>query len=156
MRRWYTVKVKYTKTIQKNEEETTKTVNESFLLPAVSFTDAEARIHKEVGESAGGEFLVNSMSVIDVTEIFRNSDGGSWYLCKTVSEYEEEGKITRTKYTYMVEAASVKDASGKLDQRLSDAMFDYEITNIALSPVVDVFYEDLDVELSRTPAVESN
>ena len=153
MKRWYTVKVKYNK---KSEEEgkDPKKVNEAFLFQAVSFTDAEARINKEIGQTAVGEFLVHSMSITEMTDVVRG-DGGSWYTCKTISEYEDDGKKYKDKYSYMVEAESVNHASDMLDESLKDAMFTYEITNVALSPVVDVFHPDLDIELSRT-TVESN
>lgn len=153
MRRWYTVKVKYTKKIEKNGQEDYKQVNETFLLPAVSFTDAEARITKEIGKAAAGEFLVHAMSVTEVADIFRNDQGGSWFLCKIViSEENDNGKISKTKQSYMVEGLSVQGATESLEEALSDAMFDYETTSVALSPVLDVFYEDLDVEISRTDA----
>lgn len=153
MNRWYTVKVKYTKKIEKNGQEDVKKVNESFLLPAVSFTDAESRITKEIGKSAQGEFLVHAMSVTDVAEIMRNQDGGQWYQCKIeISEEDDNGKVSKTKQNYMVEAFSVQDANEKLDNGLSDAMFTYETTNVSLTKIMDVFYEDLDVEVSREPA----
>lgn len=156
MRRWYTVKVKYTKKIEKNGEEDYKQVNESFLLPAVSFTDAEARITKEIAKEAQGEFLPSAMSVTEVTDIFRSDAGGQWYLCKiTISEEDDNGKTSKTKQNYMVEVLSVQEANASLDERLSDAMFSYETTNVDRSPIVDVFYDDLDVELSRTPAEEN-
>jgi hypothetical protein len=156
MRRWYTVKVKYTKKIEKNGQEDYKQVNESFLLPAVSFTDAEARITKEIGKSAQGEFLPSAMSVTDITDIFRNTDGGQWYQCKiTISHEDDNGKVSKTKQSYMVESTSVQDATSKLEEELKDAMFDYEVTSTTLTSIMDVFYDDLDVEISRTPAEEN-
>ncbi len=150
MQRWYTVKVKYNK--KGNEGEESKKVNEAFLLPAVSFTDAEARINKEIGQSADGEFLVHAMSLTEIQDIFRNSDGGQWYLCKITIAYEDDGKVTKVKQNYMVESTSVQEATNSLDKNLEDALFDYETTNVALSPIIDVFYQDLDKEISRTYA----
>lgn len=150
MNRWYTVKVKYNKKGAEGEE--SKKVNEAFLLPAVSFTDAEARINKEIGKTADGEFLVHAMAVTEVTEIVRNDEGGQWYLCKISIAHEDGDKITKVKQNYMVEAESVKNAGEILDEYLSDAMFTYETTNVGISPVIEVFYEDLDVEISRTHA----
>ncbi len=149
MRRWYTVKVKYTKKIEKNGQEDYKQVNESFLLPAVSFTDAEARITKEIGKSAQGEFLPSAMSVTDVTDIFRNDAGGQWYQCKiAISHEDDNGKVSKTKQSYMVEAFSLQEATSRLDDKLKDAMFDYESTSTILTSIMDVFYEDLDVQVS--------
>lgn len=153
MQRWYTVKVKYNKKGQGSED--SKKVNEAFLLPAVSFTDAETRINKEIGQTADGEFLVHVMSLTEVQDIFRNEDGGQWYMCKITISYEDNGKVTKVKQNYMVEASSVQDATTSLDSQLEDAMFDYETTNVALSNIIEVFYQDLDREISRTPLEES-
>lgn len=154
MKRWYTVKVKYNKKVQKNNgEEALKKVNESYLIPAVSFTDAETIINKEVGKSATGEFLVHAMSVTDVMDIFRYEDSGYWYMCKITIEYQDDkGNISKEKQNYMVEASSVDEANRRLEERLSDAMFSYKTTNVSLSKIIDVFHPNLDVEISRTPA----
>lgn len=156
MQRWYTVKVKYTKEVEKNGEPSSKNVNEAYLLPAVSCTDAETIITKEMSEKAQGEFLVHAMSITEVTDIFRGDAGGQWYQCKIeISEEDDRGKTHITKQNYMVEAFSCRDAEEKLDAELKDAMFDYELTSNALTKIVDVLYEDLDVEVSRTPAESS-
>lgn len=151
MNKWYTVKVKYGKKSEDGQEP--KKVNEAFLLPAVSFTDAEARINKEIGQAAAGEFLVHAMSVTEITEIIRNNEGGQWYLGSiTISNEDDNGKVSKTKQNYMIEAMSVKDATTNLENELEDAMFEFETTKVAISTIVDVFYQDLDVELSRTTA----
>jgi len=156
MRRWYTVKVKYTKKIEKNGEEDYKQVNESFLLPAVSFTDAEARITKEIAKEAQGEFLPSSMSITEVTDIFRSDAGGQWYQCKiSISEEDDNGKISKTKQSYMIEASSLQEANTRLDSELENVMFSYEPTSTTLTSIMDVFYDDLDVEISRTPSEQS-
>jgi hypothetical protein len=154
MNKWYTVKVKYNKKSEDGQEP--KKANEAFLLPAVSFTDAEARINKEIGQTASGEFLVHAMSVTEITEIMRNDEGGQWYLGSiTISEEDDNGKVHKTKQNYMIEAMSIKDATTSLENELEDAMFDFETTKVAVTTIVDVFYEDLDVEISRTSVEET-
>lgn len=140
MKRWYTVKVKYTKMIEKNGEEVYKQISESFLLQATSFTEAEAVITEEISSQASGEFLVQAMSLTDVVEIHRTEDGeNQWYLCKIViSEEDDKGKISKIKQNYMIQGESVKGATKILEDVLSDAMFDFEITNISLSNIIDV------------------
>ncbi len=51
MNSWYTIKVKFTKEFQ---DGTLKRVTEPYLINSMSFTDAEARIYKEVGEFVRG------------------------------------------------------------------------------------------------------
>jgi hypothetical protein len=154
MNKWYTVKVKYNKKSEDGQEP--KKANEAFLLPAVSFTDAEARINKEIGQTATGEFLVHAMSVTEITEIIRNNEGGQWYLGGiTISDEDDNGKVSKTKQNYMIEAMSVKDATTNLEKELEDAMFEFETTKVAVSTIVDVLHADLDVEISRTSAEET-
>lgn len=156
MKKWYTVKAKHNIEIEKDGKKNTKRVNETFLLPAISFTDAEARINKEIGQTQNSMLVVHAMSVTDITDVFRVNNANldveyHWYLCKAVllPQVEEGEKPVRLKQTYMVEATSVNDASNRVDERLGDSMFEFETTNIALSPIVDVFHPDLDKELSR-------
>jgi len=153
---WYTVKAKYNKEIIRDGEKDSKRANESFLLPAVSFTDAEARINKEIGQAQDSQLHVHAMSTTDITEVFRANNTNLdveyfWYLCKIVllPEVDEDEKATKIKQTYMVEATSFNNASNRVDEKLDDSMFNYEITNIALSPIVDVLHPELDKELSR-------
>ena len=153
MKKWFTVKTKYNKTIITQDGEDSKRVSETFLIPAVSFTDAELRINKEIGQTKNSELSVQAMSVTEITDIFRsNNDEGDWWLCKIVilPEVEEgEKPAAKIKQSYMVEANSVNSASTRVAEKLNDAMFTYEITNIALSLIVNVFHQDLDVEISR-------
>ena len=59
MNSWFTVKVKYTRQL---ENGTFKRVSEPYLLAAMSFTDAEARIYEELGSRIRGEFNVVGIS----------------------------------------------------------------------------------------------
>ena len=56
----------------------------------------------------------------------------------------------------MIEAFSVQGATTRLDEELKDAMFSYEPTSTTLTSIMDVFYDDLDVEISRTPVESVN
>ena len=66
MNSWFTVKVKYTKQL---ENGTFKRVSEPYLLAAMTFTDAEARIYEELGSSIRGEFQVTGIARTDLHDI---------------------------------------------------------------------------------------
>ncbi len=51
MQTWFECKVKYTKTLESGREQN---VTENYLLDAVSFTDAEARITRQMREMVKG------------------------------------------------------------------------------------------------------
>ena len=145
MQRWYTVKVKYTKRVEKNGEEDYKQVTEAFLLPAVSFTDAEAKMTEEISTQTAGDFLVQSMSLTEIAEIKKTEEGGQWYICKIVIlEEDDRGRVSKTKQNYMIEGESVKDATKRLEELLSDVMFNYEITTVSRSNIVDVLQDSIE------------
>ncbi len=156
MNNWFTVKVKYTKQL---DDGTLKRVTEPYLLAAMTFTDAEARIYEELGQMIRGEFNVTGISRTEVHDIFHYEDADVWYKVKIRYESvdSEESKGKKVSQNFLVSAHSVKDAYERIQESLSTLMADYEIPTIAVSPIVDIFPfpEELDKELSRTPAPEA-
>jgi len=138
MNSWYTVKVKYIKEFQ---DGTLKRVTEPYLVNSVSFTDAEARIYVEVGEFIRGEFLVTSIAKTDFADIFQYDDTDIWYKCKVsyVSEDADSGKETKVNNNFLVSAQNARDAYDRIEESLKGLMVTYEIPNIALTPIVEIF-----------------
>ena len=56
---WYECKVKYRKTHETGEQ---KLTTETYLLDAISFTEAEARINEEMAAYTNEEFLITNSS----------------------------------------------------------------------------------------------
>lgn len=152
MQKWYTVKVKYTKQL---EDGKLKRVSEPYLFAAVNFTDAESRVHKEVGAYVSGEFDVTSISATDFADIFQYDDADTWFKCKVtyVSEDSDTGSEKKVSNNFLVTAQNVKEAYDRIDDNLKDMMVSYETPTITETPIVEVFpaEENLDVEISRTP-----
>ena len=76
MAQWFECKVKYDKT---TGEAQIKTVSETYLVDAMSFTEAEARITEEVKYGISGEFKVDSVKRVRMSEIFFDDNGDKWY-----------------------------------------------------------------------------
>ena len=154
MNNWFTVKVKYTKQL---ENGTFKRVSEPYLLAAMTFTDAEARIYEELGSVIRGEFDVVGISRTEIHDIFAYEDAYTWYKAKISYEREdgegEDAKRKKISQNFLVSAHSVKDAYERIRESLSTLMIDYQIPAIIVSPIVDIFppTENLDREISRTP-----
>lgn len=141
MNSWFTVKVKYTKQL---EDGTFKRVSEPYLVAAMTFTDAEARIYEELGSLIRGEFIVTGISRTDFHDIFHYEDADIWYKCKITYEAggdggEEGAKAKKVSQNFLVTAHSVKDAFERLKESLGGMMIDYVIPSIIISPIVDVF-----------------
>ncbi len=155
MNSWFTIKVKYTKQL---EDGRLKRVTEPYLVDAVSFTDAEARIYEEVGTNIQGEFLITGISKTDYADIFYYEDADDWYKCKLtyVSVDADSGKEKKVSNNFLVTAATVREAYDRIKESLSDMTVSFEIPSIALSPIVEVmpYNPDLDVEIDRRPMTE--
>jgi hypothetical protein len=163
MNTWFTVKVKYTKQL---EDGTFKRVSEPYLLAAMTFTDAEARIYEELGSIIRGEFTVTNIARTEYHDIFYYEDADLWYKCKVTYQSEGDGleiesdlnpkKVKKVSQNFLVTATSVKEAFERIQESLSTLMVDYQIPSIMLTPIVDIFpfNEELDVELERKPAKE--
>ncbi|NVK63829.1 MAG: DUF4494 domain-containing protein [Flavobacteriales bacterium] len=155
MNNWFTVKVKYTKQLDNGA---LKRVSEPYLLAAMTFTDAEARIYEELGQIIRGEFNVVGIARTEIHDIFAYDDADVWYKCKV--RYEtmdaDNEKARKVNQNFLVSANSVKEAYERIQESLSTLMVDFEIPSIIVSPIVEIFpyAEDLDRELSRKPIEE--
>jgi len=155
MNNWFTVKVKYTKQL---ENGTFKRVSEPYLLAAMTFTDAEARIYEELGEIIRGEFSVTNIARTDYHDIFQYEDSDTWYKCKISFESatEDSDKAKKVTQNFLIGAHSVKEAFERMHESLSTMLVDFMIPSIVVSPIVDIFpyTEELDKEISRRPLLE--
>lgn len=155
MNNWFNVKVKYTKQFEKG---TFKRVSETYLFASVSFTDAEARAHEELGQQIRGEFQVLSITRADFHDIFAYDGCDVWYQVKVQYESVTDGSEKSKKITakYLVHGTSIVEATVNTKESLSGLMLDYQIISVLESAIFDVFpyKQDLDVELSRTPIAE--
>ena len=147
---WFTVKVKYTK---KLDNGALKRVSEPYLLAAMTFTDAEARIYEELGQIIRGEFNVVGISRTEIHDIFSYDDADVWY--KVVVKYEsadaDSEKARKVKQNFLVSAASVEEAYQRIKESLSTLLVDFKIPSIKVSPIVEIFpyNEELDKEIAR-------
>ena len=154
MSTWFECKVKYQKVDENGKQ---KGVSEIYMVDAVSFTDAESRITKELEEYAGlGEFTVASIKTTNYAEIIPNELGDRWFKCKAVfiSFDEKSGKERRTSTTMLVQATDVKDAYDVLSKALSTSISDFTIPTVQESSIMDIFgvLHDFDKE----PTEEEN
>jgi hypothetical protein len=152
MNSWFTVKVKYTKQL---ENGTFKRVSEPYLLAAMTFTDAEARIYEELGSIIRGEFVVTNISRTDYHDIFHYDDADQWFKCKISYEAQDADgeKAKKISQNFLVSSRTVLEAYERLKESLATLMVDYQVVSIMTSPIIDIFpyNEELDKEISRKP-----
>ena len=137
---WFICKVRYTKVTDGGTE---KKVTEPYVVNALSFTEAEARIMKEMAQYVSGAFDIADISHAPFSEIFFTEDGAAdkWYKSKlqfvTIDEKTEKEK--KTTVTYLVQADSLEGARKNVDEVMAGTMIDYVITAVNETAIMDVF-----------------
>ena len=76
---WFVCKVKYEKMPENGLQ---KKVTESYLVDALSFTEAEARIIEEMKPLITGDFVVVDIKRAKISELFFNEAGDRFFKVK--------------------------------------------------------------------------
>ena len=143
MATWFECKVKYDKLVENGQQ---KTVTEPYLVDALSFTEAEARIIDEVSTLVNGEMKVTAVKRTNIAEIFWDeADGDRWYKVKVnfITIDEKTAVEKKTANFIMVQANGFKAACDNLMQGMKGTMADFEIASITETAILDVFKENL-------------
>ena len=135
---WYECKVKYRKTHETGEQ---KVSTDTYLLDAVSYTEAESRLIEEMKAYTNEDFRIMNIKVANFAEVhpFENSD--RWFKSKVslIALDEESGKEKKTNIYLLVQANDVKEAFENTEKAMAETMGDYSIPAIIESPILDVF-----------------
>ena len=151
MSQWFECKVRYDKMMENGMQ---KVVTEPYLVDALSFTEAEARITEEMQPYLSGEFSVAAVKRVKLTDIFYNPAGDRWYKVKTmfITIDEKSGAEKKTATFQMVQASDIKEALSVYDAGMKDLMANIEVAAITETPLLDVFKEDLERTLADKAA----
>ena len=137
---WFECKIRYEKTM---EDGLQKKVIESYVVDALSFTEAEQRIMEEMSSYISGEFEVSDIKRAAYKEIFFSDDAAAdrWYKTKlqfiTIDEKTEKEK--RSAVNYLVQAGTLNGALKNIDEVMGGTMIDYVIASVAETTLLDVF-----------------
>lgn len=141
MHNWFECKIRYEKTM---ENGMTKKVNEPYLVDALNFTEAEARITEEIRPFITGEFIVSDIKRANYSELFSSDEEAAdrWFKCKLmfITLDERSGAEKKTSVQILVQAADLRDAVKKLDEGMKGTMADYQIASVAETAIMDVFF----------------
>lgn len=140
MHTWFLCKIRYEKV---TEEGTNKKVTEPYLVDALSFTEAEARITEEVTPFITGEFSVVDISRAHYSELFTSEEDSAdkWYAGRLafLTLDEKSGKEKRTYTNVLVQAADLRDAMKKVDDGMKGTMADYQSIELKETAIMDVY-----------------
>ena len=140
MHNWFECKIRYEKTM---ENGMTKKVTEPYLVDALSFTEAEARIIEEMTPFLSGEFTVSDIKRANYSELFNCEEetADRWFKCKLlfITLDEKSGAEKKTSTQVLVQASDLRDAVKRLDEGIKGTMADYVIASVAETPIMDVY-----------------
>ena len=138
MKKYFLVKIKYEKTV---EDGKIVKVSEQYLIDALSFTEAEARIIEEMKTFISGEFQITAITPQKVNEIFYNEYAERWFKAKVnfiaLDEYSGLEKITSV--NMLIQADGIAEAREGLLEGMKGSMADYEIASISDTKIIEVF-----------------
>ena len=137
---WFECKVAAEKAVDSGMS---KKFNESYLVDAMNFTDAEARITKEVAPFCNGSLEIKNITPAKYSELFTNEDDSAdkWYKvkCNFITLDEKTQTEKRTANYMLVQAANFRGALDRFVEGMKGTMADYEIASIQETPLLDVF-----------------
>jgi hypothetical protein len=137
---WFECKIGYEKVM---EDGLQKKVTETYVVDALSFTEAEKRIMEEMSSYISGEFTIKDIKIAPYKEIFFSDDemADRWYKAKlqfiTIDEKTEKEK--RSNVNYLVQAGTLKGAVNNIESVMGTTMIDYVIAAVNETTLMDVF-----------------
>lgn len=145
MHNYFTCRVSYDKLLENGMQ---KIVTEPYLVDALSYTEAEARIIEEVRPFVTGEFTIADIKRAHYAELFFNESGDRFYKVKVyfVTLDEKSGAEKRTAAKMLVQASTLKDALEVFEEGMKGTMADYTLVAIEETMLMDVFSYTADAE----------
>ncbi|MCC8094055.1 MAG: DUF4494 domain-containing protein [Tannerellaceae bacterium] len=138
MHNWFECKVSYEKMMENGMQ---KKVTEPYLVDALSFTEAEARIIEEIRPYISGEFTIADIKRARLSELFFNETGDRFFRIKVyfISLDEKSGAEKKTAASMLAQASTLKEAIAVLEEGMKGTLADYTIASVTETPLMDVF-----------------
>ena len=141
MNYWFECKVSYER---QADSMGMKKVSESYLVDALSFTEAEKRIIKEIRPFVSvGELEVVNIRRARIAELFLNEEAEDdrYFRAKVnfITVDEKSGSEKKTSATMIVKSDSLPNAVTELKAQLDSQMSSYEIAAVTDTQILDVF-----------------
>ena len=137
---WFECKVRYEKT---GDDGMPRKVTETYVVDALSFSEAESRILEEMGKYVSGELEVCDLKIAQYKEIFfaDNDLADKGYKAKLafITIDEKTDKEKKTSVFYLVNAGNINSALKNVDELMGSTMIDYQTCNLTETHIMDVF-----------------
>ena len=157
MHTWFECKIRYDRV---RENGVNKKVTEPYLVDALSFTEAEARIIEEMTPFISGEFTISDIKRANYSELFPSDEESAdrWFKCKLIfiTLDDKSGAEKKTSTQVLVQAADLRDAVKKLDEGMKGTMADYQIASVAETAIMGVYPYSAEESITDTISENAN
>ncbi len=138
MAQWFETKLRYDKLCENGE---VKKVNEPYLVDALSFAEAEARITEEKSPLISGDFTVSAVKKVKISEVIGDMEASRFYLAKVgFVTIDEKSGIEKTIVTQLlVGDEDFQGAFGALLLELRGSMSDWKILSLTETGILEVY-----------------
>lgn len=137
-------KIKHHKTIENGKQ---KTITETYIFRAESFTEAEARAVQYANDFAFTEFAVTALTNCRCTEIVRQTNFEQsvplWFRAKLdyITLDERTARERHTKLNVLVEASCFEHANDIVAKYIADSVADIRLLSLTETNIIDVITE---------------
>lgn len=138
MHNWFECKVSYDKTLPNGQQ---KKVTEPYLVDALSFTEAEARIIEAIRPYISGKFTISDIKRARISELFFNDNGDRFFKAKVLFVHldEKSGTEKKTPVYMLAQASDIDEAQAVIKKGMAGTLADYEIAEVKETKIMDVF-----------------
>lgn len=140
MNSYFECAIRYEKVMENGAE---KKVTERYLVNALSFTEAEARIVEEMKVYISGEFAVKGITPSKYSEVVPSDDSAHDKYWAVKIEFfsldEKSGTEKINSQIFLVQADTVDTANRRIHEHLKQTMCDYRIVTVKETKIVDVY-----------------
>jgi len=146
MAKYFECKIRYDKQITDPKDKDcgkVKRVTDAYLVDALSYTEAEARIVKEVAQYINGEYTITNIKQAKYAElIFKDEDlYENWFVVKIKITIDDPNSGTESlvTQTLLVRSDSLEGALSRFNEAFKGTMSDFTITSIAQSKILEYY-----------------
>lgn len=140
MSEWFECKVKYDKTM---EDGLIKSTSETYLVDALSFTEAEKRFIDEIEPFMSGEFVVTDIKRARLAEVMESEDltDDHWFKARVafITIDDKKGTEKRAVQTILVQAKDFRTSLKNLDAGMKGTLGDWVIVSITETKIIDIY-----------------
>lgn len=113
---------------------------QTYLVDAMSFTEAEARILEKLKDYAQMDFIIKKLAPVKIEEVIDDGESNKWFKAKVVYVYtDDKGKVKKNPVISLVRATDMEHACQNASEKMKDTAADWFLGEIKEYDLFDYF-----------------